>query len=259
MALLGGEGHRGKGQGGNDQRERQGDALRSQGPLWQDQGGREGNPAGQRQRSLDLLGGVLRGSHGDVSGLQRGRGKSPEMPQRGGSRQGNDRGSRGLSVDRQRKDRSRPRGEDRLQHQGQDHLQEKTDAELKKIQPKDQKGPTLEQDLSSLLVQQVMQENEELRKRLDAMSKSQPSPRGQQVQQVQQQDELDTSSWESVPSRTTPTTPTNRQTKDVNKVTPGGTRLPDGPPPVDKVEKDPHAAAIASSAAYAIGRLRGVQ
>ena len=41
------------------------------------------------------------------------------------------------------------------------------------------------------------------------------------------------------PSRTTPTTPTNRQTKDVNKVTPGGTRLPDGPPPVDKVEKDP--------------------
>jgi hypothetical protein len=93
----------------------------------------------------------------------------------------------------------------------------------------------LEQDLSSLLVQQVMQENEELRKRLDAMSKSQPSPR---VQQVQQQDELDTSSWEPVPSRTTPT-PTNRQTKDVNKVTPGGTRLPDGPPPVDKVEKDP--------------------
>ena len=240
MALLGGEGHRGKGQGGNDQRERQGDALRSQGPLRQDQGGREGNPAGQRQRSLDLLGGVLRGSHGDVSALQRGRGKSPEMPQHGGSRQGNDRGSRGLSVDRQRKDRSRPRGEDRLQHRGQDHLQEKeTDAEPKKIQPKDQKGPTLEQDLSSLLVQQVMQENEELRKRLDAMSKSQPSPRGQQVQQVQQQDELDTSSWESVPSRTTPTTPANLQTKDVNKVTPGGTRLPDGPPPVDKVEKDP--------------------
>ena len=31
----------------------------------------------------------------------------------------------------------------------------------------------------------------------------------------------------------------NRQTKDVNKVTPGGTRLPDGPPPIDQVEKDP--------------------
>ena len=88
LGPLGGEGHRGKGQGGNDQRE-------------QDQGGREGNPAGQRQRSLDLLGDVLRGSHGDVSALQRGRGKSPEMPQRGGSRQENDRGSRGLSVNRQ--------------------------------------------------------------------------------------------------------------------------------------------------------------
>ena len=86
-----------------------------------------------------------------------------------------------------------------------------------------------------------MQENEELRKRLDAMSKSQPSSRAQQVQQAQQaqqQDELDTSSWESVPSRTTPKTPTNRQTKDVAKVTPGGTQLPDGPPPIDKVEKE---------------------
>ena len=93
LGPLGGEGHRGKGQGGNDQRERQGDALRSQGPLRQDQSGREGNPAGQRQRPLDLLGDVLRGSHGDVSALQRGRGKSTEMPQRGGSRQGNDRGS----------------------------------------------------------------------------------------------------------------------------------------------------------------------
>jgi hypothetical protein len=85
-----------------------------------------------------------------------------------------------------------------------------------------------------------MQENEELKKRLDAMSQTQHPPRAQQVQQVQQhQDELDTSSWESVPSRTTPTTPTNHQTKDVNKVTPGGTRLPDGPPPIEKVEKDP--------------------
>ena len=62
---------------------------------------------------------------------------------------------------------------------------------------------------------------------------------GQRAQQGQQRDELDTSSWESIPSRATPTTPTNRQTKDVAKVTPGGTQLPDGPPPIDKVEKDP--------------------
>jgi len=100
----------------------------------------------------------------------------------------------------------------------------------------------LEQDLSSLLVQQLMQENEELRKRLDAMSKTQPPSHTQQVhqaQQVQQQDEMNTSSWESIPPRATPTTPTNRQTKDVAKVTPGGTQLADGPPPIDKVEKEP--------------------
>ena len=100
----------------------------------------------------------------------------------------------------------------------------------------------LEQDLSSLLVQQLMQENEELRKRLDAMDKNQPSSHGQQgqhAQRDQQRDELDTSSWESIPSRATPTTPTNCQTKEVAKVTPGGTQLPDGPPPIGKVEKDP--------------------
>ena len=245
MALLGGEGHRGKGQGGNDQRERQGDALRSQGPLRQDQGGREGDPAGQWQHSLDLLGDVLMFFEvhmgmsqlcnvGEVKALKCCHSVEEVVKET----------IEALvdfrHTDRQRKDRSRPTGEDRLQHQGLDHLQGKeTDAEPKKIQPNDQKGPKLEQDLSSLLVQPLMQENEELRKRLDAMSKSQPSPRLQQVAQVQQKDELDTSSWESVPSRTTPTTPTNRQTKDVNKVTPGGTRLPDGPPPVDKVEKDP--------------------
>jgi hypothetical protein len=76
----------------------------------------------------------------------------------------------------------------------------------------------LEQELSSLLVQELMHENEELRKRLDAMSQSQQPPRAQQVQQ--HQDNLDTSNWESVPSRTAPTASTNRQTKDVNKVTP---------------------------------------
>ena len=64
---------------GNDQGERQGDGLRSQGPLRQDRGGREREPPGQRQRSLDLLGDVLRGSHGDVSALQRGRGQSPNI------------------------------------------------------------------------------------------------------------------------------------------------------------------------------------
>ena len=77
---------------------------------------------------------------------------------------------------------------------------------------------------------------------MDAIDKNQPSSHGQQgqhVQQDQQCDELDTSSWESIPSRATPTTPTNRQTKDVAKDTPGGTQLPDGPPPIDKVEKDP--------------------
>ena len=94
-----------------------------------------------------------------VSALQRGRGQSPKHPQRGGSRHGNDRGSRGLSGDRHRNDQSRPRGDDRAK----DHLQGKElRAEPKKIQPKDQIGSTLEQDLSSLLVQQLMQENEEL-------------------------------------------------------------------------------------------------
>ena len=244
LGPLGGEGHRGKGQGGNDHGERQGDRLRSQGPLRQDRGGREREPPEQRQCSLDLLGDVLRGAHGDVSTLQRGRAQSPRAqspknPQRGGSRHRNDRGSRGLSGDHHRNDQSRSRGEDRVK----DHLQGKEiRAEPKKIQPKDQKGSTLEQDLSSLLVQQLMQENEELRKRLDAINKNQPSSHGQQgqrAQQDQQRDELDTSSWESIPSRATPTTPTNRQTKDVAKVTPGGTQLPDGPPPIDKVEKDP--------------------
>jgi len=105
--------------------------------------------------------------------------------------------------------------------------------------------------LSSLLVQQLMQENEELRKRLDAMSQTQQPPRAQQVQQVQQhQDELDTSSWESVPSRTTPTTPTNHQTKDVNKVTPGGTRLPAN----RKGGEGSNATAFASGTAHASGR-----
>ena len=197
LGPLGGEGHRGKGQGGNDHGERQGDGLRSQGPLRQDQDGREREPPGQRQRSLDLLGDVLRGSHGDVSALQRGRAQSPKNLQRGGSCHGNDRDSRGLSGDRHRNDQSRSRGEDRAK----DHLQGKElRAEPKKIQPKDQTGSTLEQDLSSLLVQQLMQENEELRKRLDAMDKNQPSSHGQQgqhAQQDQQRDELDTSSWES--------------------------------------------------------------
>ena len=99
-----------------------------------------------------------------------------------------------------------PRGDDRAK----DHLQGKElRAEPKKIQPKDQTGSTLEQDLSSLLVHKLMQENEELRKRLDAIDKNQPSSHGQQgqhAQQDQQRDELDTSSWESIPSRATPTT-----------------------------------------------------
>ena len=69
LGPLGGDGHRGKGQGGNDQGERQGDGLPSQGPLWQDREGREREPPGQRQRSLDLLGDVLRGSHGEMSQL----------------------------------------------------------------------------------------------------------------------------------------------------------------------------------------------
>ena len=130
LGPLGGEGHRGKGQGGNDHGERQGDGLPSQGPLRQDRDGREREPPGQRQRSLDLLGDVPRGSHGDVSALQRGRGQSPKHPQRGGSRHGNDRGSRGLSGDRHRNDQSRSRGDDRAK----DHLQGKElRAEPKKI------------------------------------------------------------------------------------------------------------------------------
>ena len=181
LGLLGGEGHRGKGQGGNDQRERRGDVLCSQGPLGQDQGERGGNAAGQRQRSLHLLGDVLRGSHGDDATLQRGQGqrvsqRSPEDLQDG---HGNGRDPRGLSADHQRKDRSRPRGEDRFQRQGQDHLQGKeTHAEPKKVQSKDQRGPALEQDLSSLLV---------FRKKLDAINQSQQPPCAHQVQQVQQE------------------------------------------------------------------------
>ena len=176
LGPLGGEGHRGKGQGGHDQGGRHGDVLRSQGPLQQDQGERGGNGAEQRHRSLDLLGDVLRGSHGDDASLQRGRGqrinrKGPESLQRVGSRQGTDQDLRGPSADHQRRDRSRPRGEDHLRRQGQDHLLGKENyAEPKKAQSKDREGPTLEQDLSSLLVQQLMHENGELRKRLDAMS-----------------------------------------------------------------------------------------
>ena len=107
-----------------------------------------------------------------------------------------------------------------------------------------------------------MQENEELRKRLDAIDKNQPSSheqQGQHAQQDQQRDELDTSSWESIPSRATTTTPTNRQTKDVAKVTPGGTQLPDGPLHIDKVEKESYAAAIASGATNAFWGIRGAQ
>ena len=155
---------------GNDQGERQGDALRSQGPLRQDQGGREGNPAGQWQHSLDLLGDVLMFFEvhmgmsqlcnvGEVKALKCCHSVEEVVKET----------IEALVdfryTDRQRKDRSRPTGEDRLQHQGLDHLQGKeTDAEPKKIQPNDQKGPKLEQDLSSLLVQPLMQENEELRK-----------------------------------------------------------------------------------------------
>ena len=190
LGPLGGEGHRGKGQGGNDQKARHGDVLRSQGPLRQDHGEREGNAAGHRERSLDLLGDVLRGSHGDDATLQRGRGqrinqRSLQNLQRGGNRQGNDRDDCGLSADHQRKDRSRSRGEDRFQGQGQDHqLGKENHAETKKVQPKDREGQTLEQELSSLLVQELMHENEELRKRLDAMSQSQQAPRAQPVQKV---------------------------------------------------------------------------
>ena len=109
-------------------------------------------------------------------------------------------------------------------------------------------------------MQQLMQENEELRKRLDAMRKSQPSPRVQQVPQVQQ-DELGTSSWEPVPSRTTPTTPTTYEPPDKRceqshswwNSTSGWTAAS------RQGGEGSHAAAIASSAAYAIGRLRGVQ
>ena len=129
-------------------------------------------------------------SHGDDATLQRGRGqrinqRSLQNLQRGGNRQGNDRDDCGLSADHRRKDRSRPRGEDRFQGQGQDHLLGKENhAETKKVQSKDREGQTLEQELSSLLVQELMHENEELRNRLDAMSQSQQPPRAQPVQQV---------------------------------------------------------------------------
>ena len=67
LSPVGGEGHRGKGQGGHDQGGRYGDVFRSQGPrpLRQDPGEREGKVPERRQRSLDLLGDVLRVSHGN--------------------------------------------------------------------------------------------------------------------------------------------------------------------------------------------------
>ena len=37
----------------------------------------------------------------------------------------------------------------------------------------------------------------------------------------------------------TSTTPKNCPTKDVEKVTPGGTKLPEGPPPIEKGEREP--------------------
>ena len=68
LGPLGGEGHRGKGQGGDDQRERHGDEMRSQpqGPLRQDLGRAGSVSHEQRHRSVDLLGDVFRGPHGDV-------------------------------------------------------------------------------------------------------------------------------------------------------------------------------------------------
>ena len=37
----------------------------------------------------------------------------------------------------------------------------------------------------------------------------------------------------------TPTTPRNCPSKDIEKVTPGGTKLPEGPPPIEKGEREP--------------------
>ena len=116
----------------------------------------------------------------------------PENLQRGGSRQTQDRDLRGFSADRQRQDRSRPVGEDRHRSQGRSrlagvgqdrlpgqrknenpvellgHKENDNQAEKKKIQVKDRNGPTLEQDLSSLLMQQLIQE-----KQMQLMSQSQ--------------------------------------------------------------------------------------
>eukprot|EP00435_Cladocopium_sp_Y103_P058759 s975_g20.t1 len=202
------DGRRGKGQGGFDQ---PGDGLRSQGVLRLDQAQRGGNGAEQRHPSLDLLGDVHRGSHGDVPIRGRGQhanGSGPEHLQRGVSRQRDGREQHGQPEDRPRKDHSRPRGQE--QQPGRDQLPGESHGERKKIPEKDQ-GPTLEQDLSSLLVQQLIQENEDLQKKILAMERAQ-----QQGQQPS--DELDT-------SRT--------------KVTPGGTRLPEGPPPIEKKKRDP--------------------
>ena len=120
-------------------------------------------------------------------------------------------------------------------------------AETKKIQLKDRNGPTLEQDLSSLLVQQLIQENDELKKKMQRLSQSRLPQQDQQVQSAQAQDELDTSSWESVPSRMTPTIPRNCPAKDIEKVTPGGTKLPEG--------TGTNATAYASGATFAMGKL----
>ena len=94
-------------------------------------------------------------------------------------------------------------------------------------------------------MQQLIQENEELKKQMQLLSQSRLPQQGQQVQPAQ--DELDTSSWESVPSRMTPTTPRNRPTKDIEKVTPGGTKLPEG--------TGTNATAYASGATFAMGKL----
>ena len=172
---------------------------RPQGPLRQDLGRAGSADQGQRHRSVDLLGDVFRGPHGDVqSGVRatphRGQGgqanrSCPENFQRGGSHQKQDHDLRGLSADRQRQDQSRPAGEDRHPSQGRSRLagagrsripghsknetpvdllgysKNENQAETKRIQSKDRNGPTLEQDLSSLLVQQLIQENEELKKK----------------------------------------------------------------------------------------------
>ena len=131
----------------------------------------------------------------------RGRGQQanrsgPENFQRGGRHQKQDCDLRGLPADRQRQDRSRPAGEDRHPSQGRSrpagegqsqsripghsknenpvdllgYSKNENPAETKKIQSKDRNGPSLEQDLSSLLVQQLIQENEELKKQMQLLS-----------------------------------------------------------------------------------------